>query len=60
MIYCASGYVLLVKLIQRPSIDGGFDACGSPLQNTDFIVALGPVHWVGGSHCRQTVNVQYT
>ncbi|KAJ6504937.1 RlpA-like double-psi beta-barrel-protein domain-containing protein-containing protein [Mycena vulgaris] len=34
-------------------------ACGSPLQNGDFIVALGMGHWDGGSHCGQTVNVQY-
>ncbi|KAF7328266.1 hypothetical protein MVEN_02566500 [Mycena venus] len=39
--------------------DGGFGACGSRLQNSDFIVALGTGHWDGGSHCGQTVNVQY-
>ncbi|KAJ6619618.1 RlpA-like double-psi beta-barrel-protein domain-containing protein-containing protein [Mycena sp. CBHHK59/15] len=39
--------------------DGGFGACGSPLQNGDFIVALGTGHWDGGSHCGQTVNVQF-
>ncbi|KAJ6596391.1 RlpA-like double-psi beta-barrel-protein domain-containing protein-containing protein, partial [Mycena vulgaris] len=39
--------------------DGGLGACGSPLQNGDFIVALGTGHWDGGSHCGQTLNVQY-
>ncbi|KAJ6601976.1 RlpA-like double-psi beta-barrel-protein domain-containing protein-containing protein [Mycena vulgaris] len=37
----------------------GLGACGSPLGNGDFIVALGTGHWDGGSHCGQTVNVQY-
>ncbi|KAJ7924733.1 RlpA-like double-psi beta-barrel-protein domain-containing protein-containing protein [Mycena leptocephala] len=39
--------------------NGGFGACGVPLQNGGFTVALGPGHWDGGSHCGQTVNVQY-
>ncbi|KAF7343606.1 hypothetical protein MSAN_01981100 [Mycena sanguinolenta] len=39
--------------------DGGFGACGSPLQNSDFIVALGTDTWAGGAHCGQTINVQY-
>ncbi|KAF7342601.1 hypothetical protein MSAN_02016800 [Mycena sanguinolenta] len=39
--------------------NGGFGACGTPLQNWDFIIALGTGHWDGGSHCGQAVNVQY-
>ncbi|KAJ7199040.1 RlpA-like double-psi beta-barrel-protein domain-containing protein-containing protein [Mycena pura] len=39
--------------------NGGFGACGSPLQNGDFIVALGEANWDGGAHCGQTVNVQF-
>ncbi|KAF7351862.1 hypothetical protein MVEN_01147700 [Mycena venus] len=38
--------------------DGGFGACGSVLQNSDFIVALGTDHWDGGSHCGKTMTVQ--
>ncbi|KAF7338876.1 hypothetical protein MSAN_02210800 [Mycena sanguinolenta] len=37
--------------------DGNLGACGKPLQNNDFIVALGTGHWDSGSHCGQTVNV---
>ncbi|KAJ6484753.1 RlpA-like double-psi beta-barrel-protein domain-containing protein-containing protein [Mycena sanguinolenta] len=39
--------------------NGGTGACGSVLQNSDFIVALGTGNWAGGAHCGQTVNVQY-
>ncbi|KAF7343533.1 hypothetical protein MSAN_01973800 [Mycena sanguinolenta] len=39
--------------------NGGTGACGSVLQNSDFIVALGTGNWDGGAHCGQTVNVQY-
>ncbi|KAF7326989.1 hypothetical protein MSAN_02492700 [Mycena sanguinolenta] len=39
--------------------NGGFGACGSILQNTDYIVALGPNDWNAGAHCGQTVTVQY-
>ncbi|KAF8182472.1 RlpA-like double-psi beta-barrel-protein domain-containing protein-containing protein, partial [Mycena galopus ATCC 62051] len=38
---------------------GGFGACGWVIQNTDFVVALGPDTYAGGSHCGQTINVQY-
>ncbi|KAJ7803866.1 RlpA-like double-psi beta-barrel-protein domain-containing protein-containing protein, partial [Mycena leptocephala] len=37
---------------------GGFGACGSVLQDADFIVALGTDHWDGGAHCGQTMTVQ--
>ncbi|KAJ7805989.1 hypothetical protein B0H14DRAFT_2382194, partial [Mycena olivaceomarginata] len=37
--------------------NGGTGACGSVLQNKDFIVALGTGNWAGGAHCGQTVNV---
>ncbi|KAF7313091.1 hypothetical protein MKEN_00994900 [Mycena kentingensis (nom. inval.)] len=39
--------------------NGGFGSCGTPLQNGDFIVALGEGHYDGGAHCGKTVNVQY-
>ncbi|KAF8146539.1 RlpA-like double-psi beta-barrel-protein domain-containing protein-containing protein [Mycena galopus ATCC 62051] len=39
--------------------DGGTGACGSILQNYDFIVALGVDNWDDGSHCGQTVIVDY-
>ncbi|KAF7358651.1 Non-Catalytic module family EXPN protein [Mycena sanguinolenta] len=39
--------------------DGGYGACGSILQNSDYIVALGPNDWAAGAHCGQTVTVQY-
>ncbi|KAJ6610709.1 RlpA-like double-psi beta-barrel-protein domain-containing protein-containing protein [Mycena sp. CBHHK59/15] len=39
--------------------DGGFGACGAPLQNSDFIVALSEAHYDGGSHCWQHLNVEY-
>ncbi|KAF7349686.1 Non-Catalytic module family EXPN protein [Mycena sanguinolenta] len=40
--------------------NGGYGACGSILQNTDYIVALGPNDWDSGAHCGQTVTVQYS
>ncbi|KAF7372877.1 Non-Catalytic module family EXPN protein [Mycena sanguinolenta] len=39
--------------------NGGYGACGNILQNSDYVVALGPNDWAGGSHCGQTVTVQY-
>ncbi|KAJ7246131.1 RlpA-like double-psi beta-barrel-protein domain-containing protein-containing protein [Mycena haematopus] len=39
--------------------NGGTGACGKPLQNSDFIVALGTGNWASGAHCGQTVTVQY-
>ncbi|KAF7343615.1 hypothetical protein MSAN_01982100 [Mycena sanguinolenta] len=38
--------------------DGGIGACGNALQNSDFIVALGPDTWDDGAHCGQTIDVQ--
>ncbi|KAJ6452682.1 RlpA-like double-psi beta-barrel-protein domain-containing protein-containing protein [Mycena vitilis] len=35
--------------------NGGFGACGNTLQNTDFIVALGPAFYNAGAHCGQTL-----
>ncbi|KAJ7620033.1 hypothetical protein B0H17DRAFT_964802, partial [Mycena rosella] len=37
--------------------DGGVGGCGNLLQNSDFIVILGPDDWDSGSHCGQPVNV---
>ncbi|KAF8140997.1 RlpA-like double-psi beta-barrel-protein domain-containing protein-containing protein [Mycena galopus ATCC 62051] len=39
--------------------DGELGACGTVLQNNDFIVALGTANWDGGAHCGQTVDVEY-
>ncbi|KAJ7628156.1 RlpA-like double-psi beta-barrel-protein domain-containing protein-containing protein, partial [Mycena polygramma] len=39
--------------------NGGFGACGNTLQNTDFIVALGPAFYNAGAHCGQTLTVSY-
>ncbi|KAF7343612.1 hypothetical protein MSAN_01981700 [Mycena sanguinolenta] len=39
--------------------DGGIGACGSVLQNSDFIVALGVDNWDDGAFCGQMLNVQY-
>ncbi|KAJ7113403.1 RlpA-like double-psi beta-barrel-protein domain-containing protein-containing protein [Mycena epipterygia] len=39
--------------------NGGTGACGTVLQNSDFVVALGVDHWDNGSHCGETVTVQY-
>ncbi|KAJ7095642.1 RlpA-like double-psi beta-barrel-protein domain-containing protein-containing protein, partial [Mycena epipterygia] len=39
--------------------DGGFGACGTQLQNSDFIVALPESQYDNGAHCGQTVNVEY-
>ncbi|KAK7018354.1 RlpA-like double-psi beta-barrel-protein domain-containing protein-containing protein [Favolaschia claudopus] len=39
--------------------NGGTGACGSVLQNSDFIVALGSGHYDGGAHCGKTVTVTY-
>ncbi|KAJ7159001.1 RlpA-like double-psi beta-barrel-protein domain-containing protein-containing protein, partial [Mycena crocata] len=39
--------------------NGGFGACGWTLQNSDFVVALGPQHYDAGAHCGKTVKVDY-
>ncbi|KAJ7218814.1 hypothetical protein C8J57DRAFT_1095429, partial [Mycena rebaudengoi] len=39
--------------------NGGVGACGAPLQNSDFIVALSEAHYDGGGHCWQHLDVEY-
>ncbi|KAJ7202735.1 RlpA-like double-psi beta-barrel-protein domain-containing protein-containing protein, partial [Mycena rebaudengoi] len=39
--------------------NGGVGACGAPLQNSDFIVALSEAHYDGGAHCWQHLDVEY-
>ncbi|KAJ7213539.1 RlpA-like double-psi beta-barrel-protein domain-containing protein-containing protein, partial [Mycena pura] len=39
--------------------DGGFGACGAPLQNSDFIVALAENTYDGGAHCWQHLDVAF-
>ncbi|KAJ6461191.1 RlpA-like double-psi beta-barrel-protein domain-containing protein-containing protein [Mycena vitilis] len=39
--------------------DGGIGACGSVLQNSDFVVALGVDTWANGAHCGESVTVNY-
>ncbi|KAJ7866802.1 RlpA-like double-psi beta-barrel-protein domain-containing protein-containing protein [Mycena olivaceomarginata] len=52
------GQVLCVSGASYYNPAGGFGACGTVLQDSDFIVALGTDHWDGGSHCGQTMRVQ--
>ncbi|KAI0769352.1 RlpA-like double-psi beta-barrel-protein domain-containing protein-containing protein [Trametes elegans] len=39
--------------------NGGYGACGTQLQNTDYIVALNPVQYSSGANCGRRINVQY-
>ncbi|KAJ6474199.1 RlpA-like double-psi beta-barrel-protein domain-containing protein-containing protein [Mycena sanguinolenta] len=39
--------------------DGNVGACGAPLQNWDFVVALPSAHYDNGAHCGQHINVEY-
>ncbi|KAI0718970.1 hypothetical protein C8T65DRAFT_736997 [Cerioporus squamosus] len=39
--------------------NGGLGACGSPIQNSDFAVALSSDQYSGGSNCGRRINVQY-
>ncbi|KAJ7813733.1 hypothetical protein B0H14DRAFT_2376547, partial [Mycena olivaceomarginata] len=36
---------------------GAFGACGAPIQNSDFAVALPSANFAGGAHCGQTLTV---
>ncbi|KAF7341367.1 Barwin-like endoglucanase [Mycena venus] len=38
---------------------GAFGACGKPIQNSDFAVALSSANYAGGAHCGQTLTVQF-
>ncbi|KAF7319626.1 hypothetical protein HMN09_00303000 [Mycena chlorophos] len=38
---------------------GALGACGTPIQNSDFVVALGEDTWDGGAHCGEAVSVTY-
>ncbi len=37
--------------------NGGYGACGAPLQNTDFIVALSADQYAGGANCWRHIGV---
>ncbi|KAJ7679166.1 RlpA-like double-psi beta-barrel-protein domain-containing protein-containing protein, partial [Mycena polygramma] len=39
--------------------NGGTGACGWTIQNWDYAVAIGAGHWDGGTHCGQTMTVNY-
>ncbi|KAJ6592720.1 RlpA-like double-psi beta-barrel-protein domain-containing protein-containing protein, partial [Mycena capillaripes] len=39
--------------------DGGIGACGTVLQNSDFVVALGADTWDNRAHCGETVTVEF-
>ncbi|KAK0185018.1 riboflavine-aldehyde-forming enzyme [Armillaria mellea] len=39
--------------------NGGDGACGTPLQNTDYIVALSSDQYAGGVHCGKVITVSY-
>ena len=37
--------------------DGGLGACGNPIQNSDFAVALTSPNYDNGAHCGQPITV---
>ncbi|KAJ7917365.1 RlpA-like double-psi beta-barrel-protein domain-containing protein-containing protein [Mycena leptocephala] len=39
--------------------NGNVGACGAPMQNSDFIVALSSAHYHDGAHCWQHLDVEY-
>ncbi|KAJ7312238.1 RlpA-like double-psi beta-barrel-protein domain-containing protein-containing protein, partial [Mycena albidolilacea] len=39
--------------------NGNYGACGAPMQNSDFIVALSSAHYHSGAHCWQHLDVEY-
>ncbi|KAK0207346.1 riboflavine-aldehyde-forming enzyme [Armillaria fumosa] len=39
--------------------NGGFGACGTPLQNSDHIVALSTAQYAGGANCGKVIRVSY-
>ncbi|SJL17496.1 uncharacterized protein ARMOST_21048 [Armillaria ostoyae] len=39
------------------SPNGGFGACGTPLQNSDYIVALSTAQYAGGANCGRVIRV---
>ncbi|KAJ6489782.1 RlpA-like double-psi beta-barrel-protein domain-containing protein-containing protein [Mycena sanguinolenta] len=38
--------------------NGNVGACGAPIQNSDFAVALSSLHFENGEHCFQHLNVE--
>ncbi|KAF7305666.1 hypothetical protein HMN09_00820300 [Mycena chlorophos] len=40
--------------------NGAIGACGTAVQNTDYVVAIGSDNWDNGAHCGETLTVQYT
>ncbi|KAK0431975.1 RlpA-like double-psi beta-barrel-protein domain-containing protein-containing protein [Armillaria borealis] len=41
------------------SPNGGFGACGTPLQNSDYIVALSSAQYAGGANCGRVIRLSY-
>ncbi|PBK91869.1 barwin-like endoglucanase [Armillaria gallica] len=39
--------------------NGGLGACGTPLQNSDYIVALSTAQYAGGANCGRVIRVSY-
>ncbi|KAK0488458.1 riboflavine-aldehyde-forming enzyme, partial [Armillaria novae-zelandiae] len=39
--------------------NGGLGACGTPLQNSDHIVALSTAQYAGGANCGRVIRVSY-
>ncbi|KAJ7176070.1 RlpA-like double-psi beta-barrel-protein domain-containing protein-containing protein, partial [Mycena crocata] len=39
--------------------NGGLGACGNPIQNSDFAVALNSADYANGAHCGQNINVDF-
>nr|GAT43309.1 predicted protein [Mycena chlorophos] len=40
--------------------NGAIGACGTTVQNSDHVVAIGLDNWDNGAHCGETLTVQYT
>ncbi|KAJ7887914.1 RlpA-like double-psi beta-barrel-protein domain-containing protein-containing protein [Mycena leptocephala] len=38
---------------------GNLGACGNPIQDSDFAVALNSADYANGAHCGQNINVQF-
>ncbi|KAJ7614959.1 Non-catalytic module family EXPN protein [Roridomyces roridus] len=59
----AAGSALVVPRSSGPATfydpAGALGACGNPIQNTDFAVALNTADFAGGALCGQNINVNF-
>ncbi|KAH9942264.1 RlpA-like double-psi beta-barrel-protein domain-containing protein-containing protein [Epithele typhae] len=65
-LYTAIVATLMVGAVQAFNGDatfyepnGGTGACGHPIQNTDFAVALNPTQYAGGANCGRTITAHF-